>query len=123
MIKDKENYIIYVGFMKDKFGDYGLIAEGIIRKINTYEPFTGYEWELKDICVSCRTMGRGIGGELMDYILRQAKEQRASKVVGFIIPNEDNYRMPKLFESAGLKKVQSSIYDIKGTERYEWLNK
>ena len=110
-----EEYNIYVVFMKDRFGDYGLIAETIIHVFPEH-------WEIEDICVSCRTMGRGIGGELLALIKQQAKEYKIPKVVGFIIPNEDNHRMPKLFNGAGFKKVESLASDPKNTERYEWLN-
>jgi len=101
---------ILVVELTDKFGNYGLIAESII---DTREPGV---WFIRDITVSCRTMGRGIGSTLVLVTLNLAKKARVKLVRGYIAPTESNWRMQSLFEKRGFKKVSE---DGK-TKRYEF---
>ena len=98
------NYIIYVVYLRDKFGDYGLIAEAIVERNEN-------EWFIKDVCVSCRTMGRGIGTKLLKRIIDLAKASSIKKVTGYIIKNDSNFRMGPLFEKRGFKatKIENEI--------------
>ncbi len=104
--KDK----ILVVNLTDKFGDYGLIAESII---DTKEPDV---WFIRDITVSCRTMGRGIGSTLVLVILNLAKKEKIKKVRGYVKPTESNWRMQPLFEKRGFQK----IFDNGKIRRYEF---
>lgn len=104
--KDK----ILVVELTDKFGDYGLIAETII---DTREPDV---WFIRDITVSCRTMGRGIGSTLVLTVLNLAKKEGIKKVRGYIKPTESNWRMQPLFEKRGFKKTS----DTGKIKRYEF---
>jgi len=104
--KDK----ILVVELTDKFGDYGLIAETII---DTREPDI---WFIRDITVSCRTMGRGIGSTLVLVILNLAKKEKIKKVRGYIESTESNWRMQSLFEKRGFKKTS----DDGKIKRYEF---
>ena len=87
--------------LTDKFGDYGLIAETII---DTKEPGV---WFIRDLTVSCRTMGRGVGSALVLVILNLAKELGIKKVTGYVKSNESNWRMQPLFENRGFKEVSN----------------
>jgi FkbH-like protein len=91
--------IILVVNLVDKFGDYGLIAETIIdtRENNV--------WYIRDLTVSCRTMGRGIGSALVLVILNMAKEMGIKKVKGCVKLSESNWRMQSLFEKRGFNKI------------------
>lgn len=118
--KDK----ILVVELTDKFGEYGLIAETII---DTTEPDT---WFIKDLTVSCRTMGRGVGSTLVLVILNIAKKQGVKNIKGYVKPSESNWRMQPLFEKRGFRKISNGD-DIKRYEfnldneimKYpEWLN-
>ncbi len=104
--KDK----ILVAEMTDKFGDYGLIAETII---DTVEP---YIWSIRDLTVSCRTMGRGIGSTMVLIALNLAKNFGIEKVRGYIKPTESNWRMQPLFEKRGFIK----FLDDGKIKRYEF---
>lgn len=90
---------IYIASIKDKFGEYGLIAETII------DTRLGGIWFVRDITVSCRTMGRGVGGALLTFILNKAKEKKISKVMGVVNKTESNWRMHPLFEKRNFKKI------------------
>lgn len=96
--KDK----IFVVELQDKFGDYGLIAETII---DTKEPGI---WFIRDLTVSCRTMGRGIGSTLLLIILNLAQKSGMEKVRGYVKPSESNWRMQPLFEKRGFKKISEN---------------
>lgn len=90
---------ILVAELTDKFGDYGLIAETII---DTTEPGV---WFVRDLTVSCRTMGRGIGSTLVIVILNLAQKAGVKKVKGYVKPSESNWRMQPLFEKRGFAKI------------------
>ena len=89
---------IFVSDLTDKFGDYGLIAVAVVESSKN-------EWLIRDLVVSCRTMGRGIGGALVIEILKAAKASGIQKVNGFINNTESNWRMKPLFEKRGFEKV------------------
>lgn len=95
-ILESPEYIVYVVFLKDKYGDYGLIAETIIEKSKD-------TWSIKDLCVSCRVMGRGVGTKLLKYILEQSNSNNIKRVEGYVKLDDDNFRMHKLYDSAGFK--------------------
>jgi len=96
-IKDN-THILYVVYLRDRFGDYGLIAEAVIEKRET-------EWFIKDICVSCRTTGRGLGTKLLEHIIVMASVANISKLTGYVALNDDNVTMSKLFEKQGFKLI------------------
>lgn len=104
--KDK----IFVAELTDKFGGYGLITESIV---DTKEPDI---WFIRDLTVSCRTMGRGIGSALVLAILHLAKKDNIKKVQGYVIPTESNWRMQLLFEKRGFQKIS----DDGKIKRYEF---
>lgn len=96
------NYIVKVAYLSDIYGQYGLIGE-IICSIDNESIF------IQDICVSCRTMGRGVGKALIDDI-KSIKGKK--KLKGVLIPNEYNGRMKALFESCGFKETTKSMGKI-----------
>jgi len=105
-IKDKRQYTVYVAYLSDKFGDYGLVGEIIIKKEDN--------WDITDVCVSCRTMGRDVGSSLFKYVIKKVKKiGNITTLTGRVIPNQDNFRMAHLFERCGFKKekiYESIIY-------------
>ena len=110
--------------LKDKFGDYGLIAECII---DTREPGA---WTIRDLTVSCRTMGRGVGSNLVLVILDLAQKSGIKTVSGHILPTESNWRVQPLYEKRGFQKVadngriqkyQFNVEKDKIMEYSDWL--
>ena len=89
---------IIVAELSDKFGDYGLIAESVIET----KP---KEWFIKELAVSCRTMGRGIGSALVVSILNAAKNNGVERVEGYVKQTESNWRLTPLFEKRGFTKL------------------
>jgi len=120
-VKNKD--IVLVVELVDKFGEYGLIAESIIQK-------EGYGWFIKDLTVSCRTMGRGIGSALVVAILDYAKQQGIKKVRGMLVETESNWRIRPLYEKRGFDTLESGngkiIYEFDISKKqipeyHEWL--
>jgi len=99
----KESYhknkdIIIIVELTDKFGDYGLIAESIIERKE-------FGWFIRDLTVSCRTMGRGIGSALVIAILNYARSKGIQKVRGTLVETESNWRIRPLYEKRGFDKI------------------
>ena len=97
---EKNHDIVMAVELTDKFGDYGLIAETILEQKD-------YGWFIRDLTVSCRTMGRGIGSALVVAIIHYAKENSVKKVVGRLVETESNWRIKPLYEKRGFKKISS----------------
>ena len=89
---------VFVVELKDRFGEYGIIAEAIVDTMNEF-------WSIRDLTVSCRTMGRGVGGALVIGILKKAKKEGIKKIRGYVKETESNWRMKPLFEKRGFKKI------------------
>ena len=87
---DNKEIEVFVSELTDKFGDYGLIAECIIDTRTK-------DWEIKDLTVSCRTMGRGIGSALLIVLMHLAKEKKARTIRGILRAIESNWRMQPLY--------------------------
>jgi len=110
-IKD-ENYRVFVSYLKDKFGDYGLIGEVIIE-------IKEDEWFIKDVCVSCRTMGRGVASSMFETVIKEFKKNNVKKLTGVVVPNEDNFRMTRLFEKFGFKAIKEFGEEVNPPIYYE----
>ncbi|GEM_PF-1556909 len=120
---EKNHDIVLVVEMTDKFGDYGLIAETIITRED-------YGWFIKDLTVSCRTMGRGIGSALVVAILNYAKENGIKKVRGMLVETESNWRIKPLYEKRGFDTISAdgkkTVYEFDLEKKnvpdyHEWL--
>jgi len=121
---DNKKIEIFITELKDKFGDYGLIAETIVDTTNKDE------WEIKDLTVSCRTMGRGIGSSLLISILNYAKERNVKKIKGVLKEIESNWRMKPLYIKRGFKIISeegnAKIYGYNITKKLpeypQWIS-
>ncbi|MDP6670212.1 MAG: GNAT family N-acetyltransferase, partial [archaeon] len=86
--------------------EYGIIAEAIL------EPQEG-GFFIRDLAVSCRTLGRGIGGAMLVAVLNYAKSQGVKKLTGYIKETEANWRLRPLFEKRNFheaKKEDGKIF-------------
>ncbi len=113
---EKNKDIVLVVELKDKFGDYGLIAETILENKD-------YGWFIRDLTVSCRTMGRGIGSALVVAILNYARENNIKRVIGMLMETESNWRIKPLYENRGFAKIsvegKKTLYEYKINEGTE----
>jgi len=90
---------VLVSELGDRFGEYGLIAECIFEQ-------EGKDILIRDLAVSCRTMGRGIGGAMLLTLLNHAKEAGFETVTGYIHHTESNWRMKPLYEKRGFEEFK-----------------
>jgi FkbH-like protein len=90
---------VFVSELQDKFGEYGIIAEAIL------EPQEG-GFFIRDLAVSCRTLGRGIGGAMLVAVLNYAKSQGVKKLTGYIKETEANWRLRPLFEKRNFHEAK-----------------
>src|SRR3989338_7845433 len=120
---EKNKDIVLVVELTDKFGDYGLISESIITR-------ESYGWFIKDLTVSCRTMGRGIGSALVVAVLKYAKEHGIRKVRGMLVETESNWRIKPLYEKRNFDKIladgKKTVYEFDMDKKeipgyHEWL--
>lgn len=119
---DNKEIEVYVSELTDKFGDYGLIAECILDTRTK-------DWEIKDLTVSCRTMGRGIGSALLIAMMHEAKKRNAKSIKGILREIESNWRMKPLYLKRGFKVIKKNgnetIYGYEFTEElpqfHPWL--
>ncbi len=111
---EKNNDIVMIVELTDKFGDYGLIAESIIERKD-------YGLFIRDLTVSCRTMGRGIGSTLVVAILNYAKSNNFKKVRGTLVETESNWRIRPLYEKRGFDKI--SVDGPKTTYEFDLTTK
>lgn len=104
---------IYVAYLSDIYGDYGLVGEIMCTTTST-------DCFIRDICVSCRTMGRGVGKALIEQIKNlKADKQR---ITGLLIQNEYNSQMKGLFESCGFTPYKQCSSTGKTMIWYEYVN-
>jgi len=110
MLENHEFYQTYVINLKDNYGDYGIIGEVIIEKLKS-------TWYIKDICISCRVMGRGIGTRLLQHVISTAKQRKIYNIIGLVVLSEENFRMPELYEKLGFintsEKKNIKWYELK----------
>lgn len=82
---NRSDYKLFTVHLKDRFGDYGKIGIVLME-------CSGSRWVIKLFLLSCRVMSRGIGGIVLNYIKRLAKESGSSLCAEFI-PTEKNRMM------------------------------
>jgi len=102
---ESDNYLIYIAEADDTYGKYGKIAEAIIDKKPGY-------WFIEDIAISCRIWNRGVGKNILNHIINQAKENKVEMIRGIVKLNEDNHNMIKLYKSLGFKESGKSRDNI-----------
>src|SRR3989344_1444847 len=87
------------------------------------------DWEIMDLTVSCRTMGRGIGSALLIAIMYYAVERKAKTIRGILREIESNWRMKPLYIKRGFKVIKKegneTTYGYEFTEKlpefHPWL--
>ena len=101
------NYYITLYFtLKDKFGDYGLIAVIILDKIAEDTLFVS-EW-----LMSCRVLKRGLEEFIMDEVIRLAKKAGYVKVMAEYIRTPKNNMVADLYSNLGLNVITDGKYEI-----------
>ena len=97
---------IFVGNLVDKFGDYGLIAVGIVLKSET-------RLEIKNLVVSCRALGRGIEQEFLEFIILKIHNEKISTIEATYIKSQKNVQIPNFLLGVGFRVLENNGNEVK----------
>lgn len=93
--------------LKDKFGDNGLIAVVIMKKLDAETLFVD-TWFM-----SCRVLKRGMGDFTLNTMVAAAKAKGYKKIVGEYLPTLKNNMVKGHYSNLGFTKIEDAA-----TERY-----
>jgi FkbH-like protein len=92
------DHLLLVSTLEDKYGTYGKIGLALVE--------CGAEvWTLKLLLMSCRVMSRGVGGVMMSYIMRRAK-QAGAKLQAEFVTTSRNRMMYITYKFGGFQEVK-----------------
>ena len=108
-ISQDDSYKGMVFYLKDKFGDNGLIAAVILHQegIDTFF--------VENFFMSCRVLKRGMEYFILNEIVCQVRELGCGKLVGEYIPTQKNKLVENLFNELGfiqLTDAQQLLYEL-----------
>lgn len=110
----RSDYKIFVVNLRDCFGDYGRIGIVLMKCYDS-------DWIIKLFLLSCRVMTRGIGGIVLSYMKKLAKESNRTLCVEFI-PTEKNRMMYITLTLNGFVESEAVkgflVYDNSVVEEY-----
>ena len=91
-------HLLLVSTLEDKYGTYGKIGLALVE--------CGAEvWTLKLLLMSCRVMSRGVGGVMMSYIMRRAK-QAGAKLQAEFVTTSRNRMMYITYKFGGFQEAK-----------------
>jgi FkbH-like protein len=104
----KSNECFALSFnLEDKFGDNGLIAAIILRRIDSLTLFID-SWFM-----SCRVLKRGMEDFIMNTIVNLARENGFEKIQGEYIQTDKNLIVKDLLPSLGFVLIPTSLWECK----------
>jgi FkbH-like protein len=115
---------LWVARARDRFGDLGLIAAVLLKKI-------GRMATLDSFLVSCRVMGRGIETAILNHVKHRLLEDRGGlELRGRYVPTPKNQMVETFYEQQGFRLLESSpcgekLYGLRRDEvrieRCDWI--
>ncbi|GLZ01158.1 HAD-IIIC family phosphatase [Actinoplanes sp. NBRC 103695] len=94
---DSPDHLVLVAELQDRFGSYGTIGLAVVARGVS-------EWRIRLFLMSCRVMGRNIGGTMLTYLERRCAEDGVQLTADFLA-TEVNAPMYKVYRLAGLQPV------------------
>lgn len=82
----------------DKFGDNGIICVLIADR-------QGESWEIDTWLMSCRVLGRRVQEASLDHLIRAARDQGASRLLGRYIPSPKNAMVRDHYAKLGFTQI------------------
>ena len=104
IMKDR-NYECRLISLKDLYGDHGVIAMFILKKLNKDYCF------IDTILMSCRVLGRFLDVWIFNEVRKLAKKNKYKFVVSEFIKTKKNRVFEKTLELNGFKKVDQKFID------------
>jgi FkbH-like protein len=89
---------LLVASLQDKYGSYGTIGLALIECAER-------KWTIELLLMSCRVMSRGVGTLMLNHIMEQARNLKATLSAEFV-PNDRNRLMYITYKFAGFKEIE-----------------
>ena len=106
-MSDDPNIVSLAFTLKDKFGDNGLIAVVILKKLNEEELFID-TWFM-----SCRVLKRGMENFTLNKIVEIARKIGAKRIIGEYIPTLKNEMVKDHYKSLGFSSTnKKNLYSL-----------
>jgi FkbH-like protein len=90
---DSPSYFTYTLRLQDKFGDHGLVAIAVVKKLDSTAVF------LENFFMSCRVLKRGVEGFLINRIVRDIADLGIERLIGEYIRTPKNSLVENFLES------------------------
>ena len=104
-ISESSEYISRAFNLSDKFGDNGLIAVVIMKKMDMESLF------IESWFMSCRVLNRGMENYILDKLVAIAKENGIMRIIGEYIPTPKNILVKDHYRNLGFIKCDSNKKD------------
>ncbi|MGW1793141.1 HAD-IIIC family phosphatase [Streptomyces tubercidicus] len=95
-LMDRPDQTLLVAHLEDRFGAYGTIGLTLVGTSET-------EWRIRLFLMSCRVMGRNVGGAILRYLAQSAQTAQVRLTADFR-PTGVNKPMYTVYRLAGFKK-------------------
>jgi FkbH-like protein len=99
-ISSSTEYISFAVYLKDKYGDYGLISVVILKKEKTFLFIDNW-------VMSCRVFNRGLEKFIFNHILKISRECGFTLLTGEYIPTAKNKVVADLFKNLGFREKEN----------------
>jgi FkbH-like protein len=115
-------YRVFLAHLRDRFVDYGTIGVAICR-------CGPRKWTIVSFLLSCRVLGRGIGGVFLSWLQEEACRAGIGELEGLFIKRERNHQMYLLYTMSGFRphrngnatiQILSRKYSTR-VKKPEWL--
>ncbi len=90
---DKRTDVLVVS-LTDRFGSYGMIGLSVVR----YQPTIA---DIETLLLSCRALGRGVEGAVVNDILDRARKAGATTAIGRYVPSKKNQQVAAFYAGQG----------------------
>ncbi|WP_086821495.1 HAD family hydrolase [Allokutzneria sp. NRRL B-24872] len=95
-MSESDDHVVLSCSVADRFGDEGMVGAAWVRK-------DADAWEVLNLVMSCRVLGRGVEQAMVGWLLRQAKEAGAATLRGTFTPSARNTVSSKLWSQLGFE--------------------
>ncbi|MCP3799983.1 HAD-IIIC family phosphatase [Allokutzneria sp. A3M-2-11 16] len=97
-MSDSDEHIVLSCSVADRFGDEGMVGAAWVRK-------DADAWEVLNLVMSCRVLGRGVEQAMVGWLLRRAKETGVATLRGTFTPSARNTVSSKLWSQLGFEHI------------------
>jgi FkbH-like protein len=99
-LMDRPEHTVLVASLTDRFGSYGTIGLAMLTEQEM-------DWRIRLFLMSCRVMGRNVGGAVLGHLAREA-DRRGLALTADFRPNDVNRQMYMVYRLAGFAVEDTS---------------